>query len=71
MNQVKINASTPSSQSVTSLSGATGSYGLAGLLSLIHMTDPNLNTLSLGTELTTLGLDLNSQEYVIIGSFTG
>jgi len=35
-------------------------YGMAGLLSLIQMTDPDLATLALGMDLTTLGLNLNS-----------
>jgi len=33
-----------------------------GLLSVIRMTDQDLNTLALGTDLTTLGLNLNSSE---------
>lgn len=37
-------------------------YGLKGLLNVIRMTDPDLNTLALGTDLTTLGLNLNSTE---------
>lgn len=37
-------------------------YGLTGLLSVIRMTDPDLNMLALGTDLTTLGLNLTSQE---------
>ena len=37
-------------------------YGLPGLLSVIRMTDPDLNTLALGTDLTTLGLNLSSTE---------
>jgi CCR4-NOT transcription complex subunit 2 len=37
-------------------------FGLTGLLSVIRMTDPDLNTLALGTDLTTLGLNLNSTE---------
>jgi hypothetical protein len=40
-------------------------FGLLGLLSVIRMTDPDLNTLALGTDLTTLGLNLNSPEYVL------
>lgn len=45
-------------------------YGLTGLLSVIRMTDPDLNTLALGTDLTTLGLNLNSSEvlYATFGS---
>lgn len=37
-------------------------FGLKGLLRIIRMTDPDLNTLALGTDLTTLGLDLNSSD---------
>ncbi|KAL3923424.1 MAG: hypothetical protein SGPRY_004220 [Prymnesium sp.] len=37
-------------------------YGLMGLLSVIRMTDQDLNTLALGTDLTTLGLNLNSSD---------
>jgi len=37
-------------------------YGLKGLLNVIRMTDLDLNTLALGTDLTTLGLNLNSTE---------
>eukprot|EP00246_Nothoceros_aenigmaticus_P012742 TRINITY_DN4089_c0_g1_i1.p1 TRINITY_DN4089_c0_g1~~TRINITY_DN4089_c0_g1_i1.p1 ORF type:complete len:294 (-),score=42.17 TRINITY_DN4089_c0_g1_i1:161-982(-) len=37
-------------------------YGLKGLLGVIRMTDPDLSTLAIGTDLTTLGLNLNSRE---------
>jgi CCR4-NOT transcription complex subunit 2 len=37
-------------------------YGLLGLLRVIRMTDPDLNTLALGSDLTTLGLNLNSSK---------
>jgi CCR4-NOT transcription complex subunit 2 len=37
-------------------------FGLLGLLSVIRMTDPDVNILALGTDLTTLGLNLNSSE---------
>ena len=37
-------------------------YGLMGLLNVIRMTDPNMTTLALGTDLTMLGLNLNSSE---------
>lgn len=37
-------------------------YGLLGILKVIKMTDPDLNTLALGMDLTTLGLNLNSPE---------
>ena len=33
-----------------------------GLLGVIRMTDQDLNTLALGCDLTTLGLNLNSVE---------
>ena len=38
-------------------------FGLLGLLGVIRMTDQDLNTLALGCDLTTLGLNLNSTEY--------
>jgi len=41
---------------------ATDRFGLIGLLSVIRMTDADLNTLALGTDLTTLGLNLNSPD---------
>mmetsp|Transcript_11098 Transcript_11098/g.21673 ORF Transcript_11098/g.21673 Transcript_11098/m.21673 type:complete len:542 (-) Transcript_11098:125-1750(-) len=37
-------------------------YGLLGLLSVIRMEDADRGTLALGTDLTTLGLNLNSSE---------
>merc|ERR1719382_476726 len=37
-------------------------YGLLGILKVIRMTDPDLNMLALGMDLTTLGLNLNSPE---------
>lgn len=42
--------------------GSVDRFGLLGLLSVIQMTNPDLNTLALGTDLTTLGLNLNSTE---------
>ena len=33
-----------------------------GILSVIRMTEPDLNTLALGTDLTSLGLNLNSAD---------
>ena len=41
---------------------STDRFGLMGLLNVIRMTDADLNTLALGTDLTTLGLNLNSSE---------
>jgi len=40
-------------------------FGLLGLLHVIRMTDADLNTLALGLDLTTLGLNLNSPECVV------
>jgi CCR4-NOT transcription complex subunit 2 len=40
-------------------------FGLMGLLNVIRMTDQDLNTLALGFDLTTLGLNLNATEYVV------
>jgi len=40
----------------------TDRYGLLGLLSVLRMTDPDLTVLALGTDLTALGLNLNSPE---------
>mmetsp|Transcript_2100 Transcript_2100/g.6354 ORF Transcript_2100/g.6354 Transcript_2100/m.6354 type:complete len:214 (+) Transcript_2100:1144-1785(+) len=37
-------------------------FGLLGLLDVIRMTNADLNTLALGSDLTTLGLNLNSAE---------
>lgn len=37
-------------------------YGLAGLLDVIRMTDRDRNTLALGADLTTFGLNLNSND---------
>jgi CCR4-NOT transcription complex subunit 2 len=37
-------------------------FGLLGLLGVIRMSDPDVTTLRLGTDLTTLGLNLNSPE---------
>ena len=45
-------------------------FGLLGLLGVIRMSDPDVTTLALGTDLTTLGLNLNSPEplYKTFGS---
>eukprot|EP00019_Armaparvus_languidus_P011200 CAMPEP_0168579636 /NCGR_PEP_ID=MMETSP0420-20121227/337_1 /TAXON_ID=498008 /ORGANISM="Pessonella sp." /LENGTH=339 /DNA_ID=CAMNT_0008613635 /DNA_START=1984 /DNA_END=3000 /DNA_ORIENTATION=+ len=44
-------------------------YTLLGLLNVIRMTDADRNTLALGTDLTTLGLNLNSSE-TLYATFT-
>mmetsp|Transcript_24936 Transcript_24936/g.52978 ORF Transcript_24936/g.52978 Transcript_24936/m.52978 type:complete len:450 (-) Transcript_24936:63-1412(-) len=46
----------------TSGSAISGDYGLLGLLSVIRMTDADRNRLALGSDLTLLGLNLNSNE---------
>lgn len=45
-------------------------FGLLGLLGVIKMSEPDLTTLALGIDLTTLGLNLNSREnlYKTFGS---
>ena len=42
--------------------GAAEKYGLLGLLPVVRMGDSDLNTLALGSDLTTLGLNLNSSK---------
>jgi len=50
-------------------SGGADQFGLLGLLGVIRMTDRDLNMLALGTDLTTLGLNLNSSD-VLYASFS-
>ncbi|KAI9475936.1 MAG: hypothetical protein EXX96DRAFT_575187 [Benjaminiella poitrasii] len=42
----------------------TDPYGLLGLLGVIRMTDPDRSMLALGSDLTTLGLDLNTSDSI-------
>lgn len=49
-------------KSMQATQSAPDSYGLLGLLSVIRMSDPDLTSLALGIDLTTLGLNLNSTE---------
>ncbi|KNC77827.1 hypothetical protein SARC_09722 [Sphaeroforma arctica JP610] len=49
-------------QQQQTFSNGSDRYGLLGLLGVIRMTDRDTNTLALGIDLTTLGLDLNSPE---------
>jgi len=66
--QTRTNAT--STQQPGSSSGSTGTtgsaiggdYGLLGLLSVIRMTDADRNRLALGSDLTVLGLNLNSND---------
>eukprot|EP00798_Chlamydomonas_sp_ICE-L_P030688 gene30688-35715_t len=43
-------------------SSAPDRFGLLGLMPLLKMSDPHLTMLALGTDLTSLGLNLNSSE---------
>ncbi|XP_020525671.1 probable NOT transcription complex subunit VIP2 isoform X1 [Amborella trichopoda] len=55
----------PRDQNLKSLHGVQASpdrFALAGLLSIIRSCDVDLQSLALGTDLTTLGLNLNSRE---------
>jgi CCR4-NOT transcription complex subunit 2 len=66
--QTRTNAT--STQQPGSSSGSTGTvgsaiggdFGLLGLLSVIRMTDADRNRLALGSDLTVLGLNLNSND---------
>ncbi|XP_008222706.1 PREDICTED: probable NOT transcription complex subunit VIP2 isoform X1 [Prunus mume] len=49
-------------KSMQTAQSAPDPFGLLGLLSVIRMSDPDLTSLALGIDLTTLGLNLNSTE---------
>jgi len=49
-------------QGPTAGSALSGDFGLLGLLSVIRMTDADRNALALGSDLTMLGLNLNSSD---------
>nr|XP_043636595.1 probable NOT transcription complex subunit VIP2 [Erigeron canadensis] len=49
-------------QGMKSPQAAPDRFGLLGLLSVIRMSDPDLTSIALGIDLTTLGLNLNSAE---------
>lgn len=49
-------------KSMHGLQGASDNFGLLGLLSVIRMSEPDVTTLALGIDLTTLGLNLNSRD---------
>ncbi|KAL5169446.1 putative NOT transcription complex subunit VIP2 [Glycine soja] len=49
-------------KSIQTAQPAPDPFGLLGLLSVIRMSDPDLTSLALGIDLTTLGLNLNSSE---------
>ena len=58
------NPSSSTSAPSTSAAGSalSGDYGLLGLLGVIRMSDADRNALALGSDLTSLGLNLNSPE---------
>ena len=41
-------------------------YGLIGLAALVRASEKDSSSLALGTDLTTLGLNLNSPEYAVL-----
>lgn len=49
---------TPAQQVLIS---AADRWGLLGLIAMVKSTDPDLSLLSVGTDLGTMGLDMNSQ----------
>lgn len=53
-------STTPGASNDGSPEAKQAQYGLLGLLAVIRMMDADLNTLALGSDLTTLGLNLNS-----------
>lgn len=59
-----------SQKSVQGTQAAPDPYSLLGLLSLIRMKEPGPTALALGIDLTSLGLNLNSQDnlYKTFGS---
>jgi len=57
------NSNSATQQSTTAAGSAlTGDYGLLGLLGVIRMSDADRNALALGSDLTSLGLNLNSPD---------
>lgn len=53
------------SQTPLSQMSAIDEWGIAGMLAIIRSDDPNVASLARGQDLTTLGLNLNSAEYVV------
>lgn len=64
LSQTRTSSSTQSGSGGSGNAGSAigGDYGLLGLLSVIRMTDADRNRLALGSDLTLLGLNLNSNE---------
>lgn len=59
----------PDEPSAADVNDASQRFSLLGLLSVIRMADADRNTLALGTDLTTLGLNLNSSD-TLYSTFT-
>jgi hypothetical protein len=61
-NNSNTNANTGTSSVLPNMEKVLGvdEYGLLGLLGVIRMTNPDLNQLALGTDLTSMGLNLNA-----------
>lgn len=64
MEQQRLQLQQQTQQGISSMNASDGKYGLMGLRNVIKMTDQDLNVLALGFDLTTLGLNLNSPEYL-------
>ena len=54
----------PSMGFVPSKTKEQDKFGLLGLIDLVRMTNEDLSTLSLGTDLSALGLNLNGSEHI-------
>jgi len=63
-------SSTTTAANTAAGSALSGDYGLLGLLGVIRMSDADRNALALGSDLTTLGLNLNSSEH-LYSTFAG
>jgi CCR4-NOT transcription complex subunit 2 len=55
-------AAAPASTTAAAAASTSNKFGLMGLLDVIRMTDRDLNSLMLGSDLTTYGLNLNSDD---------
>eukprot|EP01130_Rhizamoeba_saxonica_P012851 TRINITY_DN5462_c0_g2_i2.p1 TRINITY_DN5462_c0_g2~~TRINITY_DN5462_c0_g2_i2.p1 ORF type:complete len:274 (-),score=70.27 TRINITY_DN5462_c0_g2_i2:68-889(-) len=61
LNDIDVNNDMPKSEKGGSEIAEDDPWGLIGLLKILKTSDPDLNMLSSGTDLTTLGLNLSSQ----------
>ncbi|KAL1918189.1 uncharacterized protein VTP21DRAFT_3455 [Calcarisporiella thermophila] len=65
--QLSAGSATGSQQDPSSQPSADKQFGAQGLLSLIRITDPDMSALTVGCDLTNLGLQLNSSEPLYSG----